>query len=106
MINFLLDSAFTLPNWVTSSFPVIQAILLILITLNALCIIVAAMILPSNPDGGNNVITGKNESYYGFNKGQTREGRLHKMMIICSICILVISIVYFITVRIFNGLGA
>ncbi len=104
MFNFLLD--LTVPNWVSSSFPVIQAILLILITLNAICIIVAAMILPSNPDGGNNVITGKNESYYGFNKGETREGRLHRMMIICSICIFVFAVVYFITVGIFNGLGA
>ncbi len=104
MFNFLLDS--TIPNWVSSSFPVIQAILLILITLNAISIIVCSMMLPSNPDGGNNVITGKNESYYGFNKGDTREGRLHRMMIICSILIFVFAVIYFITVGIYNGLGA
>lgn len=104
MFNFLLDS--TVPNWVSDSFPWIQAVLLILITLCAICIIVVSMILPSNPDGGNNVITGQNESYYGFNKGNTREGRLHRMMVICSICIFAFAIVYFITVGIYNGLGA
>ena len=82
MFRFLL-----VPNWVSSSFPVIQAILLALITLSALCIIVAVLLQPSNPDGGNNVITGKNESYYGANKTDTKEGRLHKMILICSIAI-------------------
>ncbi len=104
MFNFLLDS--TVPNWVSSSFPIVQAVLLILITLNAIAIIVVSMLMPSNQDGGNNVITGKNESYYGYNKGDTKEGRLHRMMIICSIIILVCSIVYFVTVGIYNGLGA
>ena len=101
MFNFLL-----VPNWVSTSFPVIQAILLALITLCALAIVVAVMIRPSDPEGGNNVITGKNESYYGANKSATKEGKLQKLIIICSIAILVCAIIYFVTVKIFNGLGA
>lgn len=101
MFNFLL-----VPNWVSSSFPVIQAILLALITICALAIVVAVMIRPSDPEGGNNVITGKNESYYGANKSSTKEGKLQKLIVICAIAILVCAIVYFVTVKIFNGLGA
>ena len=101
MFNFLL-----VPNWVSTSFPVIQAILLALITLCALAIVVAVMIRPSDPEGGNNVITGKNESYYGANKSATKEGKLQKLIIICAIAILVCAIAYFVTVKIFNGLGA
>lgn len=101
MFNFLL-----VPNWVSSSFPTIQAVLLALITLCSLAIVVAVMMRPSDPEGGNNVITGKNESYYGNNKSATKEGKLQRLIIICSIAILVCAIVYFITVKIFNGLGA
>ena len=101
MSNFLL-----VPNWVSTSFPVIQAILLALITLCSLAIVVAVMIRPSDPEGGNNVITGKNESYYGSNKSDTKEGKLHRLIVICSIAILVCAIIYFVTVRIYNGLGA
>lgn len=101
MRSFLL-----VPNWVSTSFPVIQAILLALITLCSIALIVAALLSPSDAEGGNNVITGKNESYYGHNKGNTKEGILHKIILICSIAILVCAIIYFITVKIFNGLGA
>lgn len=101
MSNFLL-----VPNWVSSSFPVIQAILLAVITLGALAITVAVMLRPSDPEGGNNVITGKNESYYGSNKSDTKEGKLQKLIVICAITILVCAIIYFVTVRIYNGLGA
>ena len=101
MHKFLL-----VPNWVSSSFPVIQAILLALITLSSLAVLVAVLLKPSDPEGGNNVITGKNESYYGANKSDTKEGRLEKIIIICSIAVLVCAIIYFVTVKIYNGLGA
>ncbi len=101
--NFLLK---TVPNWVSSSFPYIQGILLALITIAAITITVATLIQPSNPDGGNNAITGKNESYYGYNKGDTKEGRLNKIIIICAICILVLTIIYLGTAAYYNGLSA
>ena len=101
MFNFLL-----VPNWVSSSFPIIQAILLALMTIDAIAITVCVLLSPSDPEGGNNVITGKNESYYGDNRSNTKEGRLNRMVLICSICMLVFAIVYFVTVKIYNGLGA
>ncbi len=104
MINFLLDK--TLPDWVTKSFPIIEAILLVCIALCAVAIIVSVLIQPSDPDGGNNVITGKNESYFSANRGSTKEGRLHKLIVALSISILVASIIYFVLIAIYNGIGA
>lgn len=104
MMNFLLER--TLPEWVTKSFPIIQAVLLVAITLCAIVITIAVLVQPSNPDGGNNVITGKNESYFGANKGDTKEGRLHRLIVALSITILVSAIVYFVLIGIYNGIGA
>ncbi len=94
MLNNLLK---TVPNWVSSSFPYIQGTLLVLITIAAIVITVAVLVQPSNPDGGNNAITGKNESYYGYNKGDTKEGRLNKVIVISAICILVFAITFLVT---------
>lgn len=98
---YLLEK--TLPEWVTTSFPIIQAVLLVIIALCAVVITVAVLIQPSNPDGGNNVITGKNESYFGANKGDTKEGRLHRLIVALSITILVASIIYFVLIGIVHG---
>ena len=98
---YLLEK--TLPEWVTTSFPIIQAVLLVIIALCAVVITVAVLIQPSNPDGGNNVITGKNESYFGANKGDTQEGRLHRLIVALSITILVASIIYFVLIGIVHG---
>ena len=90
-------------NTVRDSFPIIQSVLLILITICAVIIIVAVMMQTSNPEGGNNAITGSNESYYSQNKGNTRDGRLKKVVIICSILVLVLAITYFITFAIYSA---
>lgn len=62
----------------------------------SIALTVAVLIQPSNPDGGRNVITGTNDSYYAQNKGSTKEGRLKRIIIICSIIILVLTIAFFI----------
>ena len=63
----------------------------------------AAPVQPSNPDGGRNVITGTNDSYYAQNKGCTKEGRLKKLIIICSIVILVLTIAFYVIEHFFAG---
>ncbi len=74
----------------------LRTICLILTALASITIIVAVLLQPSNPDGGRNVITGTNESYYGQNKGQTKEGRLKRLIIICSVIVLVLTIAFYI----------
>ena len=91
-------------NWITKSFPIIQTILIVLIAIFAIVVIVAVMLTPSDSQGGSNAITGsKIDSYYMQNKSQTREGRLKKLVIASSIIIFVLTIIYFVTMLIYNG---
>lgn len=72
----LLDSS--VPVWVENSFPVIRIVLIALIVLASLMIIACLMLMESNPEGGSNVISGSNESFYQQNQSSTREGKLKK----------------------------
>ena len=81
----------------------LRSILLILLAIASIVIIVAVLMQPSNPDGGKNVITGTNDSYYAHNKGDTKEGRLKRLIIISAIVILVLTVAFFIIESIFAG---
>ena len=81
----------------------LRSIVLILMAIAAIAIIVAVLMNPSNPDGGRNVITGTNDSYYAQNKGSTKEGRLKKLIIISSIVILVLTIAFFVIEHFFTA---
>lgn len=74
----------------------LKSIVLILVAIASVVIIVSVLCQPSNPDGGRNVITGTNDSYYAQNKGQTKEGRLKRLIIISAIVILVLTIAFFV----------
>ena len=95
IFNLLGDAS--VPNWVRDSFPIIQSVLVVLVTIAAIVIIISVLMQTSTTDGGMNAITGTNESYYGQNKGDTKEGRLKKVVVISAICILVMTLIYFIT---------
>ena len=97
--SFLLDvSAETAATLTT-----IRSIVIILVAIAAITIIVSVLVQPSNPDGGRNVITGTNDSYYAQNKGQTKEGRLKRLIIISAITILVLTIAFFVIEHFFAG---
>lgn len=81
----------------------LRSIVLILMAIAAIAIIVAVLMQPSNPDGGRNVITGTNDSYYAQNKGNTKEGRLKRLIIISAIVILVLTIAFFVIEHFFAG---
>lgn len=88
---------------VADTLTVIRSILLILTAIASIAIIVAVLMQPSNPDGGRNVITGTNDSYYAQNKGDTKEGRLKKIIIICSAVILVLTVAFYVIEHFFAG---
>ena len=81
----------------------LRSIVLILMAIASIAIIVAVLIQPSNPDGGRNVITGTNDSYYAQNKGNTKEGRLKRLIIISAVVILVLTIAFFVIEHFFAG---
>ena len=96
-MNFLCDVSGGVATFLTT----LRSIVLILAALASIVIIVAVLCQPSNPDGGRNVITGTNDSYYAQNKGSTKEGRLKKLIIICAIVILVLTIAFYVIERFF-----
>ena len=77
-MKYLLSG--TVAPWISTSFPIIQTVLLVLIALCSVVIIVAVLMHPSDPDGGNNAITGVRDSYYMQNRGMTKEGILNKFL--------------------------
>ncbi len=97
--KFLCDVSGAMATTLTT----IRSILLILTALASIAIIVAVLIQPSNPDGGRNVITGTNDSYYAQNKGDTKEGRLKRIIIICSVVILVLTVAFYVIEHFFAG---
>lgn len=97
--RFLCDVSAEMATALTT----IRSVLLILTGICAIAMIVAVLIQPSNPDGGRNVITGTNDSYYAQNKGDTKEGRLKKVIIICSVVILVLTVAFYVIEHFFAG---
>ena len=97
--RFLCDVSAEMATALTT----IRSILLILTGICAIAMIVAVLIQPSNPDGGRNVITGTNDSYYAQNKGDTKEGRLKKIIIISSVVILVLTVAFYVIEHFFAG---
>ena len=98
-IKFLCDVSGATATFLTT----LRSLVLILTAIAAIVIIVAVLVQPSNPDGGRNVITGTNDSYYAQNKGNTKEGRLKKLIIISSVAILVLTIAFYVIEHFFAG---
>ena len=95
MFNLLLEEK-TYPEWMTSSFPVIRVVLMVLIAILAVAIITIVMSMESNPDGGTNVISGQSDSFYAKNQKSSKEGRLKTAIIVCSITIAVLALSFWI----------
>ena len=105
MYKFLASS--TRPQWVTESFPYIQAALVILIAIACIIMIVAILASPPQTGRGSNPITGASESYYTKNRGGNNQGRIRNLVIICASVIAVSAILYFLSYGYYSGpLGA
>ncbi|MBE5736249.1 MAG: preprotein translocase subunit SecG [Clostridiales bacterium] len=102
-MSFSFLCADTISTSTATALTTIRSIVLILMAIAAIAIIVAVLMQPSNPDGGRNVITGTNDSYYAQNKGQTKEGRLKKLIIISAVVIFVLTIAFFVIEHFFAG---
>ncbi|MBQ0017134.1 MAG: preprotein translocase subunit SecG [Clostridiales bacterium] len=84
-------------DWMYASFPIIRIVMMVLIVLCALGITVCIMCMESNPEGGANVISGTNDSFYAQNQSSTREGRLKRLIVILSIILVVLAILFFVS---------
>jgi len=90
------------PTWVSSSFPVIQIILVSIIALCAIALIVLVFCQESNSSGLGS-LGGAENSFYAQNKGNSKEGRLKKWTYILAGVILVLTVLYFISFSIYHG---
>lgn len=96
-MNFLLN----VPNWVSSSFPIIRIVLICLLMALSLGIILCVL-FQSSTSSGMGAIAGQNtETFYSKNKGKSLQGLLKKLTIIFAISILVITVLYLVSVVIF-----
>lgn len=90
-------------GWVTKVFPVIRYIILILLAIFALATVVLVFMQIGQGGNANNVVMGNTDSYYSQNKGGSREGRITRLIYICVGVIVVLSILFFITFKVYNG---
>ena len=104
-ITNLFHDLFAVPAWVSTSFPIIQAALVILIAIACIVMIVAILASPANVGRGANAITGASESYYTKNKGKSNQGRIRNLIIVCAVTIAISAILYFVLIQIFQGQG-
>ncbi len=94
------------PKWVSDSFPIIQGIIIGLISLISIIMIIAILVSPPDNGVGTNAITGASESYYTKNRNKSNLGRIRNLIIICACTIAVLTIIFFIMFGIFNMSGA
>lgn len=99
-MSFVLDKL--LPNWVSVSFPIIEKICLVVIAILALCVVVLVFMQITGEGNGNNALTGESnkDSYYSQNKSGSREGRITKLIYIFMGVIVILSIIFFILIKI------
>ena len=93
------------PRWIETSFPIIQAGLVVLIALACIVMIIAILASPANSGRGANAITGASESFYTKNKGKSNQGRIRTLIIVCAVTIAVSAVLYFVLIQIFQATG-
>lgn len=97
-MNLLLAN--TVSTGVITTLQVFERICLVLIALLALVLIVLVFMQITGGGETNNVITGNKDSYYSQNKSGSREGRITKLIYITLGVIAVLSIIYFILLKV------
>lgn len=88
-------------RWITVSFPIIRMVLLILMVVFAIGTIVVVLFQPSSGDGMGAISGQISDTYYTKNKGRSLEGIMKRLTVVLGICILVVSVLFFVTVMIY-----
>lgn len=96
MFSMLLENISPVPEWVSSSFPIIRIVLFAIVGLAALLVIVTTL-FQTEEANGTDAILGQQDSYYSKNKGSSRNEKLKKITIITSIIAVVCVVLYFVS---------
>ena len=105
-LQLLADTDTGRPQWITNSFPIIQGVIIALISVISIIMVIAILVVPPETGGGSNAIIGASESYYAKNRSHSNQGRIRNLIIACGVTIAVLTIVFFILFGIFNMSGA
>lgn len=97
MSMFLAD---TISNTASTVLPILARICLVIIALLCMVLVVLVFMQITGDNEANNVITGNQDSYYSQNKSGSREGRITRLIYIALGIIAVLTVVYFILVKV------
>ena len=103
MNNEFLLMASTVPDWVSSSFPVIRLVLLILMVVLAVAMILVVLFQPASGDGMGAISGQVSDTFYSKNKGRSLEGIMKRLTIILAVSLFVVSLLFFVTVIVYVG---
>jgi len=86
---------FVLASIKREAWEVIDAVLIILMTVISIAIVVVVMMQEGESGGMSAISGGSSDTFYGKNKGRSREQILKRITLILGALMLVISVVFF-----------
>ena len=101
-LNSLIASERTIPDWVASSFPIIQLVIVCILIVCALFMIVAVVMQHGNTNGMTGITADTSDTFYNRHKGQSMQGKIKKLTIIDSILIMVLCVAYLVLYSIYH----
>lgn len=99
-LSLLLESSSEKPEWIVNSFPIIQIVIAVVLTLCSIFMIVA-VVAQKGEGNGSSALTGQADTYYNRNKNSSLQGKLKKLVMIDAVLILVLSIAFVILSNIY-----
>lgn len=104
MMNFLMEATEKARSeWVVKSFPIIKLVLVIAILLCSITLIVAVMAQEGNSNGMTGITGDSSDTFYNRNRGQSMQGKIKKLTVICAGLILVLCLAYLVLNTIYSG---
>lgn len=99
-LSLLLESSAEVPEWVAKSFPIIEIVIAVILTLCSIFMIVA-VVAQKSEGNGTNALTGQADTYYNRNKNSSLQGKLKKLVMIDAIIILVLAVAFLVLSQIY-----
>ena len=102
-LDFLQILSASVAPWISESFPVVRAVLLILIALFSLFLVLVTL-FQDGDDSGMGALGGASaDTFYSKNKSQTLSSMLKRLTVVIAVAIAVLAILFFVSVAIYNG---
>ena len=87
---------FSVAEWIQVTFPIARIVIISLMALLSISLVIVIMLQPGN-SGNVSAISGNTDTFFNKNKEKTLEGFLKRLTIIFSICLFVLSLLFFLS---------